>query len=82
MTLFLDETTSTTQVMMQIRNEFAVWLRHARIASSMTAAKFAEIIGVSRITLWRWESGKTEAPRWLRIVAEHAFAGTPRRGVR
>ncbi len=47
------------------------WLRQARLASGQTAAAYAAAMGVSRITLWRWECGKSAAPQWVRIVAEH-----------
>lgn len=55
--------------------------RGVRVAAALTQAELALLIGVSRPTLCRWESGRTE-PRgtartvyseWLRIVEE---AGT------
>jgi transcriptional regulator with XRE-family HTH domain len=60
--------------MQERRATEAIWIRQARLASGLTAARFAETVGVSRITLWRWESGKAAAPQWVRIVAEHVTA--------
>lgn len=50
----------------------STWLRDARLASGKSATAFAADLGVSRITLWRWESGKLEAPKWLRHAVSAA----------
>ena len=53
------------------------WLRDARLSSGKTAADFAAELGVSRTTLWRWETGKLAPPRWLPHAVAAVLANIP-----
>jgi len=51
----------------QIRN--AEWLKDQHSISGMSAADFASAIGISRVTLWRYETRDQPLPNWLTISA-------------
>ncbi len=52
-----------------INNRNAAWLKSQRSISGMSAADFAAALGMSRVTLWRYETRAQALPNWLAISA-------------
>lgn len=46
----------------------AAWLRGLRCKSGLTLDQFADVLGVSKPTVWAWENGKAK-PRPQRLLA-------------
>ena len=67
---------------LQKRNRIDYWvfLKQARSASKLTRIKVCKKIGVSSMTLWRWETGK-EVPslnnfeKWLDVFGLQIIIG-------
>jgi transcriptional regulator with XRE-family HTH domain len=38
--------------------------------TGLTRKELAQLLGVTRTSLWRWESGKQPAPKWLVLALE------------
>jgi transcriptional regulator with XRE-family HTH domain len=45
------------------------WLKSQRLASGLVPKEFARAIGVSRQTVWRYETRGWPLPNWLTISA-------------
>lgn len=42
---------------------FPTQIKTARLAAGLTMAQAAELLGVTRMTIHNWESGRSEPPR-------------------
>jgi len=45
-------------------------LKNWRKKKNLTQKKLAEIIGVDRVTVARWETGRRRIPHWLDFVVD------------
>lgn len=45
----------------------AISLKAARVNTGLTQTEMAEKLGVSRITYWKWETGKSE-PKYTQFM--------------